>query len=191
MTDPLEVLDVKEPCTEPWERMKGDARTRHCEHCHLTVYNLSELTREEALSLLRNAQPPCIRFLRRADGTVLTRDCAPLRGPRLASVRADAIPASGIPRVDLKVTRAEREAMLQVPKELAQRFGVLPLRWGGGVLVVVVSGPPSVSVLDDLRFLTQCEVELALAEERELREAIEREYREEPVYLLGEPLLDD
>ena len=192
MTDKLDVMDVKEPCTEPWEGMKGDARTRHCERCRLSVYNLSAMTREEAQSVLRREWPRNIRFIRRADGTVLTRDCAPLRSPRLVSVPADPMPATGIPRVDLRAIPPDPDALLYISKRTAQQLGVFPLRWGGGVAVIAVSKPPSLSLLHDLRFLTQSEVEFVLVEERELREAIEREYpEEEPVYRGGEPLRDE
>lgn len=185
MTDLLDVVDVREPCAEPWEGMKGDARSRHCERCHLTVHNLTAMTREEALAVLRGASPPCVRFIRREDGTVLTRDCTPLRGPRLESVRAEALPTSGIPPVDLSVLKPPREALLQIPKAIARRLGVFPLRWGDGVLVVAVSGPPSRTALDELRVLTRCEVELALADEQALRQAIERAYNEEPRFITG------
>lgn len=191
MIDPLAVLDVQEPCTEPWDGMKGDGRKRHCERCHQSVYNLSVMTREEAWAVLRGANTPCVRFLRRADGTVLTRDCAPLRGPR-QSVPAEAIPPSGIPPVDLSVIRSDPPALLYLQRDIAERYGVLPLRMDDGALVLAVSRPPTLTELDDLRFLTIVRLELALAGEQELREAIRREYDEHTGdAVMGEPLLDD
>ena len=56
--------------------MYGDERRRFCSECKLNVYNLSGMTRVEAESLLINSEGPlCVRFFRRKDGTVLTKDC--------------------------------------------------------------------------------------------------------------------
>ena len=56
--------------------MTGDARARFCADCKLNVYNLSELSTDEARELIREKEGQlCVRFFTRADGTVLTRDC--------------------------------------------------------------------------------------------------------------------
>jgi hypothetical protein len=56
--------------------MRGDDRVRHCDQCRLNVYNLSEMTRTEAERLLAEREGrTCVRYFRRHDGTVLTRDC--------------------------------------------------------------------------------------------------------------------
>lgn len=49
---------------------------RHCGECDLTVYNLSEMSLGEIEALLTKKEGRvCIRFYRRADGTVLVDDC--------------------------------------------------------------------------------------------------------------------
>jgi hypothetical protein len=56
--------------------MTGDNRTRHCSQCNQNVYHLSELTRQQAEDLVRSKEGRlCVRFYRRRDGTLLTRDC--------------------------------------------------------------------------------------------------------------------
>jgi hypothetical protein len=56
--------------------MIGNKRQRHCGDCQLNVYNLSGMTRLEAENLLINSEGRlCVRFYRRADGSVLTKDC--------------------------------------------------------------------------------------------------------------------
>ncbi len=75
-TSPLDNIRVASPCPADWDQMFGDDRTRFCSDCKLNVYNLSGMTREEAESLLINAEGRvCVRFYRRADGTVLTANC--------------------------------------------------------------------------------------------------------------------
>ena len=69
--------------------MKGDERARDCSQCRLRVYNLSAMTRPEAESLLEEKEGKlCVRFFRRADGTVITQDCpVGLRAVRLKFAR--------------------------------------------------------------------------------------------------------
>jgi hypothetical protein len=56
--------------------MEGGDRVRFCKECRLNVYNLSEMSRQEAEWLVRNREGRlCVRFFRRRDGTLLTRDC--------------------------------------------------------------------------------------------------------------------
>ena len=56
--------------------MEGDDRVRHCSLCQQAVYNLADLSRSEATTLIENATGRvCVRLFRRADGRVITRDC--------------------------------------------------------------------------------------------------------------------
>lgn len=73
----LDDLRVASPCKASWDEMLGDARVRFCLSCEKNVYNLSSMTREEAEALLheRLGNELCVRFYRRADGTILTQDC--------------------------------------------------------------------------------------------------------------------
>jgi hypothetical protein len=75
----LPVLDnirVATPCKADWNDMVGDERIRHCMKCDKDVFNLSQMTREDAESLLREKQGNlCARYFQRADGTILTSDC--------------------------------------------------------------------------------------------------------------------
>jgi hypothetical protein len=75
-TNPLDKIRVASPCKAGWDQMFGDERRRFCGECRMNVYNLSEMTRTEAESLLiRSEGRLCVRFYRRRDGTVITRDC--------------------------------------------------------------------------------------------------------------------
>jgi hypothetical protein len=73
---PLDNIKVASPCPANWDEMLGDERKRYCGQCSLNVYNLSGMTRREAESLLQQSEGRlCVRYFRRADGTVLTKDC--------------------------------------------------------------------------------------------------------------------
>lgn len=56
--------------------MEGGGRVRFCRLCSLNVYDLSGMTAAEAEALLTKTEGRlCGRITRRADGTVLTKDC--------------------------------------------------------------------------------------------------------------------
>jgi hypothetical protein len=86
----LDQLSVASPCHVAWDEMSGDERKRFCNYCKLHVYDLSAMSREEAQSFVRRSEGrTCVRFFRRTDGTILTRDCpVGLRAVRLRFTRA-------------------------------------------------------------------------------------------------------
>ncbi|MBX3220573.1 MAG: hypothetical protein KF795_08650 [Labilithrix sp.] len=73
----LDDVRVASPCTANWDEMLGDERVRYCLGCAKNVYNLSAMPREDAERLLeeRLGGELCVRFYKRADGTILTEDC--------------------------------------------------------------------------------------------------------------------
>ena len=76
----LDRIEVASPCTQDWNKMAGDEKRRFCGECRLHVHDLSAMTRDEAESLLRTAEDRvCVRFYRRPDGRVLTKDCVTAR----------------------------------------------------------------------------------------------------------------
>ncbi len=73
---PLDNIKIASPCSQDWNSMTGNDRQRFCGSCELNVYNLSGMTRSEAERLIISAEGRlCVRFYRRADGTVITQDC--------------------------------------------------------------------------------------------------------------------
>ena len=74
--NPLNHVRVAAPCPADWDQMIGSERMRFCGQCSLNVYNLSSMTRAEAESLIaRNEERLCVRFYRRRDGSIITKDC--------------------------------------------------------------------------------------------------------------------
>jgi hypothetical protein len=74
----LDRVGVAKPCKANWDEMTGDDRVRHCGSCDLDVFDISAMRRDEAeefLAARAGAGRTCIRFFRRADGRLLTRDC--------------------------------------------------------------------------------------------------------------------
>ena len=74
--NPLDHVRVASPCESDWDQMIGDEHARFCGQCSLNVYNLSSMTRSEAESLIARTEGRlCVRFYRRRDGSIITKDC--------------------------------------------------------------------------------------------------------------------
>jgi len=75
-TNPLENIKIASPCKANWEEMYGSERRRFCGECKLNVYNLSGMTEREAENIILQSEGRlCVRFYKRTDGSILTRDC--------------------------------------------------------------------------------------------------------------------
>src|SRR2546421_6291893 len=69
---------IPAPCDADWDSMIGNDRVRFCEHCKLHVTNLSNLTRQEAMRLVARSEGRlCVRFVRRTDSSILTKQAPP------------------------------------------------------------------------------------------------------------------
>ncbi|MDH3493918.1 MAG: carboxypeptidase-like regulatory domain-containing protein, partial [Acidobacteriota bacterium] len=69
-------LRVAKPCGVEWDSMTGDEQKRRCDLCELDVYNIEEMTRRQVARLLSMPDGRiCGRIRRRADGTIVTRNC--------------------------------------------------------------------------------------------------------------------
>jgi ankyrin repeat protein len=61
----IDAIEVKNPCSESWEEMHGNDQFRFCSHCAKSVNNLSEMTRREAVRLVRaSGGNLCIRYIK-------------------------------------------------------------------------------------------------------------------------------
>ncbi len=96
--DLLDTIRVESPCEVGWDSMIGNDQVRFCEHCNLTVNDLSQLTRKRALRLVRASKGRlCVRYQRRPDGSTVTRS-APQKlygiGRRASRIAAGAFSAT-------------------------------------------------------------------------------------------------
>jgi hypothetical protein len=78
LTSPLDHVNIAAPCPVDWDQMFSfeDKRVRFCSQCNLNVYNLSDMSRHEAETLITKTEGRlCVRFYRKADGSILTQNC--------------------------------------------------------------------------------------------------------------------
>ena len=82
----------------------------------------------------------------------------------------------GIPLVDLSATPPDKEAARLIPMSLAERHGVIPIRKKGNRLTVAMTDPTNFFAIDDLRMVTQCEIEPVMTMEADILRAIQQTY---------------
>ncbi len=83
----------------------------------------------------------------------------------------------GVALVDLSQTEIDSDVAKLLPREVAVRYQVMPVKRSGHVLSVALNDPNDVIVLDELRFRTGCKIiEPLLARESQIREAIDKYY---------------
>lgn len=59
----IEAIEVKKPCAENWDEMTGNEKVRFCSHCSQSVNNITEMTRKEAMRLVRRSEGRlCVRY---------------------------------------------------------------------------------------------------------------------------------
>jgi hypothetical protein len=122
--DILDNLEVAAPCHVAWESMAGSDQVRFCDQCLLHVYNLSGMSRRQAAALVEQTEGRlCVRFYRRADGTLLTDNCpVGLRAARRRALRLLAGLAGAAAALFgfLLPTRRERTLIMGNAKQLGR-----------------------------------------------------------------------
>jgi type IV pilus assembly protein PilB len=81
-----------------------------------------------------------------------------------------------MPAVDLSKFQVDPRIAKLIPGELALKHSVLPLKRDGRTLTVAMSDPASLSVLDDIKFITRLDIFPVIAGEFTLRNVVEKFY---------------
>lgn len=73
-------IRIASPCDRNWDAMSGDDRCRFCSDCRKNVFDLTEMSRASAESLVHEHEGRlCVRLYRRKDGRLVTGDCVKSR----------------------------------------------------------------------------------------------------------------
>lgn len=89
----------------------------------------------------------------------------------------------GVPSVNLDdLEEVSQEILDLIPKEVAERHTCLPINRAGSSLIVAMVDPMNIYAIDDLKFLTGYNIEVVVAGEQAIRDAINRYYESEPDY---------
>ncbi len=83
---------------------------------------------------------------------------------------------AGMEVVNLDEIQVPREVLDKITVSIANMYRVVPVRFENGVLTVAMADPRNVAALDDLKFMTNCEVQGAVSSEVAVVKAIEKYY---------------
>ena len=83
-----------------------------------------------------------------------------------------------IPPINLSRIKITAEVAQIIPKEIAEKYLVVPVSKIGKVLTIAVADPLNVLAIDELKILTNYEIKLAIATEQEIKASIVTCYAE-------------
>ncbi len=88
----------------------------------------------------------------------------------------------GVPSINLEEFQIDDAVIKLIPRDLAHRHQVLPVNRAGSSLIVAMSDPSNLTAIDDVKFHTGYNVEVVVASEEAIRDAIGRYYDESATY---------
>ncbi len=88
-----------------------------------------------------------------------------------------------VPAVDLSRFQVDEKIIKLVPPEVALKHTILPLKRDGRNLTVAMVEPGNMQIVDDLKFITRCDIVPVIAGEYTLRTAIEKYYEQSDTQL--------
>jgi type IV pilus assembly protein PilB len=112
-----------------------------------------------------------------ATGTPLGRVVVDLGYASEVAVLSVVATQIGIEYVDFNERKPDPNAIAVVPRELAQRFSLMPVEIVDDILVVAMADPHNVVALDDLRVITGMDVRGVISTKRDILSAIEEFYK--------------
>ena len=84
----------------------------------------------------------------------------------------------GVPSINLKEFDIDSEVVRLVPKDVAEKHQCIPVNRAGASLILAMSDPSNIYAIDDIKFLTGYAIEVVVASEQAIKEALERYYTE-------------
>ena len=82
----------------------------------------------------------------------------------------------GVPLIDPTTAVIDKQVAQLIPMTLAERYVAIPISKNGNRLTVAMADPTNFYAIDDLRMVTQYEIEPALAAEHNILRAIDQTY---------------
>lgn len=79
-----------------------------------------------------------------------------------------------VPSVDLNAFQIPQVVLDSIPREICEKNLVIPISKVAGTLVVAFSDPSKMSLREDLRFLTRSKIQVVIASEKAIQDALEK-----------------
>ena len=82
----------------------------------------------------------------------------------------------GVPSIDLSQFDIDPAVVELVPSEVAQKYQLVPINRAGATLIVAMADPSNIFAIDDIKFMTGFNVEVVVAAEAAIKDAIDKFY---------------
>lgn len=82
----------------------------------------------------------------------------------------------GVPAINLADFEIEADVIKLIPKDVSEKHQVIPVNRAGSSLIVAMSDPSNIFAIDDIKFLTGYNIEVVVASEGAIKNAIDRYY---------------
>jgi type IV pilus assembly protein PilB len=82
----------------------------------------------------------------------------------------------GVPAIDLSALSIDKELAKLVTREVCERHTIVPVARTGSAITVAMADPTNLNAIDDIKFLTGYNVDVVVASETAILEAIEGAY---------------
>jgi type IV pilus assembly protein PilB len=88
-----------------------------------------------------------------------------------------------MPAVDLSRFEVDPKILKLISSDIAAKYAVLPLKREGRTLTIAIADPNNVAAIEDIKFITRCDIFPVIAGEYTLRNAIDRYYQQSDAQL--------
>jgi type IV pilus assembly protein PilB len=85
-----------------------------------------------------------------------------------------------LPSINLSSFEIDPDVIKLVPKEVAQKHMVIPVNRAGSTLIVAMADPSNIYAIDEIKFITQYNIEPVVASEQAIEDSILRYYDKGP-----------
>ena len=82
----------------------------------------------------------------------------------------------GVPAIDLETFQIESSVLETIPIQTAKKYTVIPISRVGGTLTLAMADPSDIFAIEDIKFMTNFNIEPVVASERAIITAIEEQY---------------
>jgi hypothetical protein len=82
----------------------------------------------------------------------------------------------GVPSMNLSAFEIDPEVLKIIPKEVVSLHQVLPVNRSGDTLVIAMNDPSNIEAIDEVQFVTNLNVEVVVASDNAIEEAVSRYY---------------
>jgi type IV pilus assembly protein PilB len=135
------------------------------------------LVREKVLSLqqLQQAQDEAKRTGKRLGATLAKMGMVPDNVLTQMVARQYSLPAINLAEIEI-----DPNVLKLIPKDICEKHQVIPVRRQGPTLIVAMADPSNIYAIDELKFLTQYNIDPVVASDAAIETALARYYDKGP-----------